>query len=205
MIVHRYDSSELARVLEGVRENGTILLAGDGGIGKSTAAAELAAAVAYQRSGLAYWLDRDQQAHDLIAATFERVHADMDRVVLVEEAEPLEQGFEPLTWEGALAHVPATAACIVLDSLETWAESYAEQPSVARAVAGHAATVKVVLCGTNSEGEVEGRAQLRRVGDAIVVLRPKVWDIQKCRWLPECPKQVPRQPADEHHGSPDAR
>jgi predicted ATP-dependent serine protease len=48
-----------SRVLGGVRAQGTILLAGEAGAGKSTVAAELAAAVAEERSGLAYWLDRD--------------------------------------------------------------------------------------------------------------------------------------------------
>jgi predicted ATP-dependent serine protease len=203
MVVHRYEASELARVLQGVRENGTILLAGEGGVGKSTAAAQLATAVAHQRSGLAYWLDHDQLAHDLIVATFDRVHAATDRVVLVEEGDPRGRGFEPLTWENALAQVPANAACVVVDSLETWAGSYAEQAALARVVAAHPAAVKLVLCGTNSGGQVEGRAQLRRVGDAIVVLHPDVWDVRKCRWLPGCPRQVARLSREDEPPAPD--
>ena len=113
MRVISYDASELARVLGGVRAKGTILLAGEAGAGKSTVAAELAAAVAEERGGKAYWLDRDQQAHDLIADLFTRVDASMDRVVLVEERDPLEEGYEPLDWRSALAHVPSEAACLV--------------------------------------------------------------------------------------------
>ena len=105
MVVHPYDDSELARVLHGVREGGTIILAGEAGAGKSTIAAELAAAVAEARNGLSYWLDRDQQAHDLIAALFSRVDASMDDIVLVEERDPSELDYEPLTWSNALEHV----------------------------------------------------------------------------------------------------
>jgi predicted ATP-dependent serine protease len=119
MVVHQYEVSELARVLHGIRRGGTIILAGEAGAGKSTVAAELAAAVAEKHRRLAYWLDRDQQAHDLIAALFSRVHARMDRIVLVDERDPREKGYEPLTWTSALAHVPADAACVVIDSLET--------------------------------------------------------------------------------------
>jgi hypothetical protein len=114
MTIIPYEASELARVLGGVRAHGTILLAGEAGAGKSTVAAELAAAVAEARGGLSYWLDRDQQAHDLIATLFTRINESMDRVVLVEERDPGEEGYEPLDWRGALAHVPDEAACVVV-------------------------------------------------------------------------------------------
>ena len=193
MIVHPYDASELARVLHGIREAGTIILAGEAGAGKSTVAAELAAAVAEARNGLSYWLDRDQQAHDLIAALFSRVYAPMDRVVLVEERDPSDLDYEPLTWGSALAQVPGDAACVVIDSLETWASTYGEQAALARAVAAHDATVKLVLAGTNATGDVEGIARLRRVGDAVVVLDAHSWLVRKCRWLPDCPQRVQRE------------
>ena len=64
-------------------------------------------------------LDRDQQAYDLIADLFTRVDASMERVVLVEECDPRDEGYEPLEWRSALAHVPGEAACAVWDSLET--------------------------------------------------------------------------------------
>ena len=73
-------------------------------------------------------------------------------------------------------------------------EGPAEQRAAARDVAAHAAMVKVILCGTNAAGEVEGLAQLRRVGDAIVVLQLEGWHVRKCRWLPDCPRLIPRQP-----------
>ncbi len=133
MRVIPHDASELARVLGGVRATGTILLAGEAGAGKSTVAAELAAAVAEAHDGQTYWLDRDQQAHDLIADLFTRVDASMNRVVLVKERDPLEEGYEPLDWRSALADVPGDAACAVWDSLETWSDSYAEQADLARA------------------------------------------------------------------------
>jgi predicted ATP-dependent serine protease len=202
MVVHRYDHSELARVLEGIRESGTVLLAGHGGVGKSTAAAELAAAVAEARHGLAYWLDQDQQAHDLVAALFDRIGANDHRVVLVEESQA--DSGEPLSWQAALASVPSNAACLVVDSLETWATSYAEQATLARAAAVHPATVKLVLCGTNAAGDLEGLARLRRAGDAVVVLRADAWEVQKCRWLPDCPREIERgvPSASDEGGNP---
>ena len=193
MIIHPYNDSELARVLHGIREGGTIILAGEAGAGKSTIAAELAAAVAEARNGLSYWLDRDQQAHDLIATLFSRVYAPMDRVVLVEERDPSEVDFEPLTWVNALGQVPGDAACIVIDSLETWASTYTEQAALARAVSAHDATVKLVLAGTNAAGDVEGIARLRRVGDAVIVLDAHTWFVRKCRWLPDCPQRFQRE------------
>ncbi|MEP7124285.1 MAG: hypothetical protein ABJE95_25380 [Byssovorax sp.] len=193
MTILPYETSELARVLGGVRAQGTILLAGEAGAGKSTVAAELAAAVAEERGGLSYWLDRDQQAHDLIATLFTRVNASMDRIVLVEERDPREEGYEPLDWRSALAHVPGEAACVVWDSLETWAGSYGEQADLARAVSAHGAAVKLILCGTNAAGDVEGLARLRRAGDAVLVLDAEGWLVKKCRWLPDCPQRFGRQ------------
>jgi energy-coupling factor transporter ATP-binding protein EcfA2 len=191
MVIHRYDA-ELARVLGGIREGGTVLLAGEGGVGKSTTAAELAVAVAEARGGFAYWLDRDQQAHDLVAALFERVGATGENVVLVEDADANDIESGVMGWREALATIPREAACIVLDSLETWAESYADQSNLARALAAHPAMVKLVLCGTNASGEVEGLARLRRAGDAVVLLREDAWEVRKCRWLPGCPQIVLR-------------
>jgi len=82
------------------------------------------------------------------------------------------------------------------DSLETWASSYSEQVALARAVAEHSA-VKVILCGTNAGGRVEGLARLRRAGDAVVVLDAEGWLVTKCRWLPDCPRRFPRDPHEE--------
>ena len=61
-----------------------------------------------------------------------------------------------------LAHMRLEAACVVWDSLETWASSYTEQAHLARAVSAHGAAVKLILCGTNAAGDVEGLARLRR-------------------------------------------
>jgi RecA/RadA recombinase len=195
MIVHPYAASELARVLHGIRAGGTILLAGEAGVGKSTVAAELAASVAEARRGLSYWLDRDH--------LFSRSHARIDRVVLVEERDPDDPDYEPLTWATAFGQVPADAACIVIDSLETWANTYAEQAAFARAVSGHGASVKLVLAGTNAAGDVESVARLRRVGDAVVVLDASSWLVRKCRWLPGCPQRFPRQRLNDREEPPE--
>ena len=83
------------------------------------------------------------------------------------------------------------------DSPDTWASSYSEQVALARAVAEHSAAVKVILCGTNADGRVEGLARLRRAGDAVVVLDAEGWLLTKCRWLPDCPRRFPRDGQEE--------
>jgi hypothetical protein len=120
-------------------------------------------------------LDRDPQAHDLIAALFSRSHAPIGRVVLVEERDPGDPEDEPRTWATAFEQVTANATCTVIDSPETWANTYAEQASFARAGSGHGASVKLILADTHAAGEVEGVARLRRVGDAVVVLDARSW------------------------------
>ena len=102
---------------------------------------------------------------------FSRSHAPIDGVVLVEERHPDDPDCELLTWVTAFEQVPADAACTVVDSLEAWADRYAEQAAFAHAVPGHGASVKLVLAGTNAAGDVEGVARLRgrdRAGHALV-------------------------------------
>ena len=198
MAVHPYDASELARVLHGIRAGGTILLAGEAGVGKSTVAAELAAAVAEARRGLSYWLDGDQQSRHHIAALFSRSHAPIDRVVLVEERDPADPDYEPLTGATACKQIPADATCIVIDSLETWANTYAQQAAFARAVSAHRASVKLILAGCGADGV----ARLRGVGDAFVVLDARSWLVRRCRWLPGCPQRFPRQRPNDREEPP---
>jgi hypothetical protein len=111
--------------------------------------------------------------------------------------DPREDGYEPLDWRSALAHVPGEAACVVWDSLETWANSYGDQADLAREVSAHGAAVKLILCGTNAAGDVEGLARFRRAGDAVVVLDAEGWLVKKCRWLPDCPQRFARQPRED--------
>jgi hypothetical protein len=58
--------------------------------------------------------------------------------------------------------------------------------------------VKLILCGTNAAGDVEGLARLRRAGDAVLVLDAEGWLVKKCRWLPDCPQRFPRQAREDH-------
>ena len=62
--------------------------------------------------GLSDWLDGNQRAHDTLASLFPRVNASIDRVVLIEESEPREDGYEALDRRGELAplRIPRTAA-----------------------------------------------------------------------------------------------
>ena len=68
-----------------------------------------------------------------------------------------------------------------------------DQADLARRVRTRAA-VKLVLCGTNAAGDVEGLARVRRAGDAVIVLDAEGWLVKKCRWLPHCPQHFPRRP-----------
>lgn len=55
--------------------------------------------------------------------------------------------------------MPSEAACAVWDSLETWSGSCTEQVELARATSSHGATVKLIPCGMNAAGDVEGLAR----------------------------------------------
>jgi energy-coupling factor transporter ATP-binding protein EcfA2 len=183
MIVDPYDA-ELSHLLHGIRRLGTVVLAGGAGAGKSTLAAELATAVAEETQGTSYWLDRDQQALDLIHELFRRTDSPTDRITLIREKDPEDPRWEELTWQKALACVPADAACLVVDSLEAWADTYPEQSAIARAVLSHGARVKILIAGANQEGKVEGLAKLQRASDAVVLVTPNEFYVSKCRWLP---------------------
>jgi len=193
MIVDPYDA-ELSLLLHGIRRLGTVVLAGKAGAGKSTLAAELATAIAEEMPGTSYWLDRDQQAIDLIVELFNRTGSSRERVTLIRERDRQDPDWQELTWEKALAAVPANAACLVLDSLEAWGETYAAQSAIARAVLSHGARVKVLIAGANKEGHVEGLAKLERACDAVVLVTPEEFYVSKCRWLhPEFGGHQPRQ------------
>ena len=76
----------------------------------------------------------------------------------------------------------------------------ADTGTLARAVSGHGASVKLVLAGTTTHaaGEVEGVARLRRV----VVLDASSWLVRTCRWLPGGPQRFPRQRPNDREEPP---
>jgi DNA repair protein RadA/Sms len=189
LIVEPY-AGELAQVLGGILRGGLLLLAGDPGAGKSTLAAELATAIAGARGGLAYWLDREQD-DSLVRANIERVGQSVDRVRLVSARPKTDPDYKPITWAQALALVPMEAPVLVLDSLQAWARSEAEQRACLEAINGREG-IGIVINRSTKAGDVAGALALQYDGDATIVLSSSAIDVLKCRWLPGCPRTFPR-------------
>ena len=189
LIVEPY-AGEIAQVLGGILRGGLLLLAGDPGAGKSTLAAELATAVASARGGLAYWLDREQD-DSLVKANFERVGQSTARVRLISALPKTDPDYAPITWEQALARVPMEAPVLVLDSLQAWAHSDAQQRACLEAIDGRGG-ISVVINRSTKAGDVAGALALQYDGDATIVLSSSTIEVLKCRWLPGCPRTFPR-------------
>lgn len=186
LVVDRYDGAELADVCGGgVMRGGVLLVGGLAGVGKSTLAAELGAIVAEELDGLVYWLDRDQRSPALIHETFARTGSSRSRLAIVQEREVDDPLYVPLTWRAALDMVPAAAACVVVDSLETWAERERERQELVRELRRKDAFVKVVIAPTNAVGGVAGERSLPRAGDATITIGDDVVVVDKCRWFPK--------------------
>jgi energy-coupling factor transporter ATP-binding protein EcfA2 len=183
--------ARLSEALRGVGRHALILLAGAAGSGKSTLAAELGAVVAEEHGGEIWWLDRDQTDPALIRGNFDLTGSPIERLRLVQEREPTDPLWQPLPWRVALAMVPKEAAFLVVDSLETWAESLADRLELARALRAHRARVKILIAPTNANGEIAGDRALQRAGDASVTITPTTIEIGKCRWS-EAPRVEPR-------------
>jgi predicted ATP-dependent serine protease len=203
LIVDPYEGAELADVCGGgLMRGGVLLVGGLAGAGKSTLAAELGAIVAEALGGLVYWLDRDQRDPALIRETFARTGSSRARLAIVQEREPNDPLYAPLTWRAALAMVPAGAACVVVDSLETWADRARERHELLRALRLQDARVKVVIAPTNAFGGVAGERSLPRAGDATITLTDEALVVDKCRWHPKGIHPRRKRPFVELHHEP---
>lgn len=200
LIVDRYEGAELADVCGGgLMRGGVLLVGGLAGAGKSTLAAELGAIVAEAVGGLVYWLDRDQRNPALIHETFARTCSSRARLAIVQEREPTDPLHVPLTWRSALSMVPAGAACVVVDSLETWADRARERHELLRELRVKDARVKVVIAPTNALGGVAGERSLPRAGDATITVTDEALIVDKCRWYPKGTHPRRRRPFVELH------
>lgn len=197
----------IARALGGVVPGSLLLLWGLPGAGKSTLAAELAAHLAHRFRGLCYWLDMEQLNGGLIKACFSRTGAPTDRLRVVRPDDSPAAQQIPITWREALAVIPRSPrTVVVVDSLQTWAESHREQAALLRAarnlrVEPHTVGPTVlVISHATKKGDAAGRNTNQHSGDANITVEPSRITVTKCRWSP-CPRVLPRPTswADESH------
>lgn len=174
-------SSALGGVVLGLK----VLVGGAPGAGKSTLCAELASQIAEKLDGLGYWLDAEQN-RDLVRELFPRTRSSAHRMRLVSRR----RTGAKVGWREALKAVPPEAAVVVVDSLQRWARSYAEQTTLLETVATMDRTV-LVVSHFNKAGQFAGPIGNEYDVDATAIVRPKSVEVTKCRWAP-CPRTVQR-------------
>lgn len=197
----------LGRALGGIVPGALVFLWGLPGSGKSTLAAELAAELAARMKGLCYWLDMEQLNGGLIKGCFTRTRSPTDRLRVVSPYDPGDPRHAPATWRDALAVVPRSdRIVVVIDSLQTWAESHRERAALMREVRtlrpssnARGPTVLVISHATK-KGDAVGRSTDQHSGDANVMVEPEQITVTKCRWIP-CPRVVPRPSSGTHSGA----
>ena len=193
-------SAMLARAMGGVVPGSQILIWGLPGAGKSTLAAEFAAQLARRFRGLCYWLDMEQLNGGLIKACFARTGSPTDRLRVVRPTESPDPRHAPVTWRDALAVIPRSSrVVVVVDSLQTWAETHREQAALMRTLrtlrpsADAPGPTVLVISHATKKGDAAGRNTNQHSGDANVTVEPASITVTKCRWIP-CPRVVHRPP-----------
>ena len=177
----------LSRALGGVVLGLKVLVGGAPGAGKSTLCAELASQIAEKLDGLGYWLDAEQNK-DLVRELFPRTGSSTRCIRLVTRRG---RSVAKVGWREALQAVPQReAAIIVIDSLQRWARSYAEQTTLLETVASMSPTV-LVVSHFNKAGQFAGPIGNEYDVDATAIVRPKSVEVMKCRWS-LCPRTVAR-------------
>ncbi|UQA58595.1 hypothetical protein [Polyangium aurulentum] len=176
----------LSQALGGVVLGLKVLVGGVPGAGKSTLCAELAAQIAERLDGIGYWLDAEQNK-DLVRELFPRTSSSPARIRLVSRRGV--QGMK-VGWREALQAVPPDAAVIVVDSLQRWARSLAEQTTLLEAVAAMVPTA-LVVSHFNKAGQFAGPIGNEYDVDATAIVRPKHVEVTKCRWS-LCPRVLQR-------------
>ena len=191
----------LSRALGGIVPGSVILLWGLPGAGKSTLAAELAAQLAQRFEGLCYWLDMEQLNGGLIKACFTRTGSTTDRLRVVHPDDTPDPHRLPITWRDALAIIPRSPrAVVVVDSLQTWAESHREQTALMRSLrtlrpsSRSTGPTVIAISHATKKGDAVGRNTNQHSGDTNVTVDVTSITVTKCRWTP-CPRSLPRPPS----------
>ncbi|MDI1451864.1 hypothetical protein [Polyangium sp. 6x1] len=182
-------SALLSRALGGVVLGLKVLVGGAPGAGKSTLCAELAAQITAKLDGLGYWLDAEQN-RNLVQELFPRTGSSSRNIRLVSRRSG---SGSKVGWRDALQAVPPDAAVIVVDSLQRWARSYAEQTTLLETVATMRPTV-LVVSHFNKAGQFAGPMGNEYDVDATAIVRPKNIEVTKCRWS-LCPRTIERSMA----------
>jgi predicted ATP-dependent serine protease len=175
----------LSQALGGIVLGRKVLVGGAPGAGKSTLCAELASQIANKLDKLGYWLDAEQN-RDLVRELFPRTNSSFYNIRLVSK----EKINSKASWRDALKAVPKDAGIIVIDSLQRWARSYAEQTTLLESLATLEPTV-LVVSHFNKAGQFAGPIGNEYDVDATAIVRHKSVEITKCRWSP-CPRLVQR-------------
>jgi hypothetical protein len=172
----------LSTVLGGLAHGKVHAILGIGGAGKSTVAAQAAAAIAELHQTQLWWLDGDQGTMDLIRQSFHFAAA-ADRYLRVPRAP---EGQPPFTWQQALAAVPSSALVMVVDSLETWApKSDQARGELVRALRTHPCRFKLLIAAADKDDNVTGAGLLERAWDASVFVHKRAIHVGKTRWVGE--------------------
>lgn len=175
----------LSEALGGIVLGRKVLVGGAPGAGKSTLCAELASQIAAKLDKLGYWLDAEQN-RDLVRELFPRTGSSSHLIRLVSKI----RGGNKVGWREALQAVPRDAGVVVIDSLQRWARSYAEQTTLLEALATISPTV-LVVSHFNKAGQFAGPIGNEYDVDATAIVRPKSVEVAKCRWS-LCPRSVQR-------------
>jgi len=179
-------SSVLSEALGGVVLGLKILVGGSPGAGKSTLCAELASQIAEKLDGEGYWLDGEQNK-TLVQELFQRTGSSSSRIKLVGRRQ---KTGAKIGWREALQAVPSYAAVVIIDSLQRWATSVAEQTLLLEQLSAMPHTV-LVVSHFNKAGQFAGRIGNEYDVDATAIVKPKSIEVTKCRWT-LCPRVVPR-------------
>jgi len=166
-LVDDYEGARINELLGGVMRGAVVLIVGAAGAGKSTATAELMAYAGRFWNCPLCWLDADQRDPGLVRTCFqtagvEDFFTEPGRVMLLPERTLR------YTWAEAVEAMPQNAELLVVDSLEAWARTQADQLDLLLSLRGHPAYIKVVISGTNKRGQVSGVEALARADDVTV-------------------------------------
>lgn len=157
-----------------------VVVAGKGGIGKSTEAARVALEL-----GGAIWCDREMH-EEQVSATFALAGAssrEVERVIRVTAPNVA----------GLLAALEEhEAPLVVVDSLHEWAETDAERARLLRALRPLATrgVLVLALAHVNAKGKTRGAVVSEHLVDCVIYVTERFTRQSKCRWHP--PAKVKR-------------